>query len=141
MTHHLSGSDDKCHHIAKKLIKLKEIFMKFPNLWDAKKEEKKYAQKKIIIQYSIYVVQQFAYVYGVLGISLFTWKNTRYGSTTFSLKNNTKPWSPKQNFFYHVHKIHNWLQNRPQIIGPSRSTRGLNFKKSLIKDRSNFILD
>ena len=42
-------------------------------------------------QDSIYMVWQFAYIHEVVGISLFLGKNTRCGSTIFSLKNNIKP--------------------------------------------------
>ena len=38
-------------------------------------------------------------------------KNTRCSSTVFSLKNYVKPYSPKQQFFYFMHRIHNRLPN------------------------------
>ena len=51
------------------------------------KKREKYAQKKKkFIQDNIYVIRQFTYVYGVTEISLFLRKNTRCGSTVFSLK-------------------------------------------------------
>ena len=62
--------------------------MKFLDLWDTKNKEKIYAKEKINndTQDSVYVIRQFAYVYGVAGISLFLGKNTECGSTVFSLK-------------------------------------------------------
>jgi len=49
------------------------------------KAREKYAPKKTITQDNIYVVCQFVYVYRVAKISLFSGKNTRCGSTIFSL--------------------------------------------------------
>ena len=51
----------------------------------------KYALKKTITQNNIYVVWQFAYVYRVVGISIFSGKNTICNSTVFFLKNYIKP--------------------------------------------------
>ena len=65
---------------------MKEIYTKFPDLLDAKKEKNMRKKKKKFIQDNIYVIQQFTYVYGVTEISLFLRKNTRCGSTVFSLK-------------------------------------------------------
>ena len=42
-----------------------------------KKIEKKYAPKKIITENNIYVVQQFTYILGVAGISLFSGKKKK----------------------------------------------------------------
>ena len=51
-----------------------------PNLWETKKKKKKNPRqrKQSHAQDNIYVVWQFAYVYGVAGISLLSGKNTEY---------------------------------------------------------------
>ena len=57
--------------------------------------KEKYALKKTIVQDNIYVVWQFAYVYEVAMISLFTqWKNTNCNNTVFFFslsKQHTQP--------------------------------------------------
>ena len=89
--------------------------------------------KKTITQYNIYVVRQFSYVHGVVEILLFSDKNTRCSSIVISLKNNIKLRSPKQRFFYSVHRVHNRLQSTKP------SFHGLNLRKSPIKNRNNII--
>ena len=50
-----------------------------PNLWETKQIEKTHAkEKQSHAQDNIYVIQQFAYVHGVAGISLLSGKNTEY---------------------------------------------------------------
>ena len=56
-----------------------------------KNKEKYTPKKKNHTQDGIYVVQQIVYVHEVTRISLFLRKNTGYGCTVFSLKNNIKP--------------------------------------------------
>ena len=98
-----------------------------------KKKKRKNMSKKTIIQYNIYVVRQFSYVHGVVEILLFSEKNTRCSSIVISLKNDIKLWSPKQQFFYPVHRVHNGLQSaKPSFYG-------LNLRKSPIKNRNNII--
>ena len=54
-----------------------------PRSMRCKNRGKKYASKKIITQDNIYVVRQFAYVHGVIRISLLSRKNTKCDSTGF----------------------------------------------------------
>ena len=63
---------------------MKGINTKFTNLWDAK-IEKNMCQR--ITQDNIYVVRQFAYVHGVVGISLFIRKNYKMQQYSFLSKN------------------------------------------------------
>ena len=57
----------------------------------------KICEKKIITKDNIYIVQQFAYVYKVAGISLFIRKNTR--SDLGQQAQATAPWTkPQKNF-------------------------------------------
>ena len=72
----------------------------------AKKKKKNYTQD------SIYVIRQFTYVHGVVGISLFSRKNIECGSTVFSLKTTWNSNLQNKNFLYPSHKIHNGLQKR-----------------------------
>ena len=72
----------------------------------AKKKKKNYTQD------SVYVIRQFAYVYGVAGILLFSRKNIECGSTIFSLKTTWNSNLQNKNFLYPAHKIHNGLQKR-----------------------------
>ena len=51
-------------------------------------------------QNNIYVVRQFTYVYGVAGISLFSWKNTECGSTVFLSKKRHQNPNLQNNSFY-----------------------------------------
>ena len=51
-------------------------------------------------QDSIYVVRQFTYVYGVIRISLFSWKNTECGSTVFLSKKRHQNPNLQNNSFY-----------------------------------------
>ena len=54
-------------------------------------------------QDSIYVVWQFAYIHGIAGISLFSRKNTKCGSTVFlSQKQHQNP-NLQNNSFYIQH--------------------------------------
>ena len=62
------------------------------------KNREKYGSKKTITHDNIYVVRQFAYVYEVVGISLFLEKNTRYGNTIFSFKTTSNPNLQNNNF-------------------------------------------
>ena len=52
----------------------KEMYTNLSNMWDAKIEEKNMRQWKTITQDNIYVIRQFAYVYGVAKILLFSKK-------------------------------------------------------------------
>ena len=85
-----------------------------------KNREKYTLKKNNHTQDSIYMIRQIVYIYGVVRISLFLGKNTRCSSSVFSLKNNIKPKSPKQQFLY------------PPF-------HRLSLKKSLIKNRNNII--
>ena len=49
-----------------------------PNLWETKIEKHTPKKRQSHAQNSIYVVLQFAYVQGVVGISLLSGKNTEY---------------------------------------------------------------
>lgn len=63
----------------------------------------------------IYMVRYFAYVYGVVRISLFTRKNTRGGSTVFSLKKTQKPLISKTIVFLSLAQDLQWVTNGPKI--------------------------
>ena len=63
------------------------------------KNKEKYASKKTITQDNIYVVWQFAYVYEVARISLFTRNNTKCGSTVFLSKKTTQNHNLQNNSF------------------------------------------
>ena len=65
---------------------MKGINTKFTNLWDAKIEKN---MRQRITQDNIYVVRQFAYVHGVIEISLFIRKNYKMQQYSFLSKNNT----------------------------------------------------
>ena len=53
--------------------------IRIPNLWETKKIEKTHVkEKQSHAQDSIYVVRQFSYIHGVIGISLLLGKNTEY---------------------------------------------------------------
>ena len=65
---------------------MKGINTKFTNLWDAKIEKN---MRQRITQDNIYVVRQFAYVHGVVEISLFIRKNYKMQQYSFLFKNNT----------------------------------------------------
>ena len=68
------------------------IFTKFSDPWDAKIEEKYMPKKNNHTQDNIYMVWQFIYIHGVVGISLFSEKtNTKWGSTVFSQKQHENP--------------------------------------------------
>ena len=63
------------------------IYTKFPDLWDVKNRENIYTKKKKNhTQDNIYVVREFAFVYRVAWISLFSRKKIECNSTVFSLK-------------------------------------------------------
>ena len=59
------------------------MYMKFPDLQDAKIEKKHVPKKNNHTQDSIYVIQQFFYFHGVAGISLFSRKITKCDYTVF----------------------------------------------------------
>ena len=63
-------------------------------------------------QDSIYVVRQFTYVYGVAGISLFSWKNTEV--QFFSLKNDIKTLISKITIFISYAQDSQWTTNMGQ---------------------------
>ena len=68
------------------------IFTKFSDPWDAKIEEKYMPKKNNHTQDNIYMVWQFTYIHGVVGISLFSEKkNTKCSSTVFSQKQHQNP--------------------------------------------------
>ena len=64
------------------------------------------------------MVRQFAYVHGVAGISLLSGKNTKCGSTIFSLSRTTTIQNPnhQKTVLHLAHRIYNGLQNRPKIF-------------------------
>ena len=73
------------------------IFTIFLDPWDAKIEEKYMPKKNNHTQDSIYMVREFTYIHGVVGISLFSEKkNTECSSTVFLSKTTSKPLSPKK---------------------------------------------
>ena len=84
------------------------------------KSRVKYTPKKNNhTQDSIYVVRQFAYVHEVAGISLFSEKNTKCGSTFFSLKNDIKTLISKTiDFLYPVHRFTMGYKKRAKIFSP-----------------------
>ena len=86
-------------------------------------------------QDSIYVVWQFAYIHGIAGISLFSRKNTKCGSTVFlSQKRHQNP-NLQNNSFY--------IQHTGFTMGykkrPKPPLHGLSLIKSLIKNCNNII--
>ena len=85
---------------------------KIPRPMRFKNREKYMLKKNNHTQDSIYVVRQFAYVHEVTGISLFSGKNTKCGSTVFLSQ-----------------KRH---QKNPNL-------HGLSLKNSLIKNYNNII--
>ena len=101
---------------------VKGIYTKFPRLWDAKIEKKYMPKINNYTKDSIYMVQQFAYVHGVARISQFSGKNTRCGSTVFSLKNNTKTLISKKIVFISCAQdsqwATKWAKNFSQGLGP-----------------------
>lgn len=70
----------------------------------------KYVLKETITKDNICVVWKFAYIYKVVGILLFIGKEYKMRQYSFLSQNNMKPYSPKQQFFYNVHRTHNRLQ-------------------------------
>ena len=68
------------------------------------------------------MVQQFAYIHGVAGISRFSGKNTRCGSTVFSLKNNIKTIISETTVFISCAQdsqwATKWAKNFPQGLRP-----------------------
>ena len=64
------------------------------------------------------MVRQFAYVHGVAGISLLSGKNTKCGSTIFSLSRTMTIQNPnhQKTVLHLAHRIYNGLQNRPKIF-------------------------
>ena len=56
------------------MIEIMGICTKFPDLWDVKIEKNVCQRKNNYTQDNIYVVRQFAYVHGVVGISLLSGK-------------------------------------------------------------------
>ena len=84
-------------------------------------------QRKKITRDSIYVIRQFVYVQRIVVNLLFTRKIIKCGKTVFSLKNDTIV------FLYYA-------QDSQWAIGPNlHSIHRLSFRKSLIKNHSNFI--
>ena len=65
------------------------ICTKFLDLWDAKIEKKYTPKKNNHTQDSIYMVRQFAYVYEVAGISLFSRKKYRVWQYSFFISKKT----------------------------------------------------
>ena len=59
--------------------------MKFPNLWETKIEETHVKKKYSHAQDSIYMIWQFAYVYGVAGFSLLSGKNYKVWQYSISV--------------------------------------------------------
>ena len=101
---------------------------RIPNLWETKKIEKNTCQRKQLhAQDNIYVVQQFAYVYGVAGISLLSGKKGKYkvqvAAPIFLLTIKTRPYQNRNN------QIAFSTQN-----GPKPPLHGLSLKRSPIKN-------
>ena len=98
------------------------------------RENKTPKVKQSHAQDSIYVVQQFAYVHRVAGISLLSKKITMCGCFSFS-KTTTRqnPNHKKKWLLYPAHRIHNGLQNGPKIFcRPKPLLHGLSLSKSPI---------
>ena len=79
-------------------------------------------RKQLHAQDNIYVVQQFAYVHGVAGISLLSGKKYKVRLQFFHTlsqddNHNHKTLITKKRYLHPAHKIHNGLQNRPKNFG------------------------
>ena len=72
-------------------------------------------QRKKITQKNIYVVRQFAYINGVVVISLFSGNNTRCGCIVFSLKITNQTLVSKQRYFTPTQDSQ-WAKHGPKIF-------------------------
>ena len=103
-------TDHKAFHNS--VGKLMGICTRFSNLRDAKIE------KNICQRDSIYVVWKFAYVHGVVGISLFLGKNTECSSIIFlSLKQHQNPNLQNNSFYILRIGFRMGYKNKPKRLG------------------------
>ena len=95
-------------------------------------------KKKSYAQDNIYVVRQFAYVYGAAEISLLSEKNTKSSSTIFlSLKNQQQETLiTKTAFFIFYAQDSQWTTKRAKIFFQLGPIHGLSLRKSLIKNHA-----